>query len=152
MIFILIVSNKRPKCYIFVPSLLEVTSNINVTIMNENNDSLPLACTENLMAMRDTIDILGGKWKLQILHYLAVKESEKNTFKKIERGILGISAKMLSKELKDLEMNQLITRTVVPTKPVTVEYAITEYGKTAKDITDKLVEWGINHRKHLLGK
>lgn len=120
--------------------------------MEENKEMQPLACTENLLAMRDTIDILGGKWKLQILHYLAVNESEKNTFKKIERGIFGISAKMLSKELKDLEMNQLVSRKVVPTKPVTVEYAITEYGKTAKDITDKLVEWGINHRKRILGK
>lgn len=110
------------------------------------------ACSNNLLAMRDTLDALGGKWKLQILHYLAVHEVEKNTFKKIERGINGISAKMLSKELKELEMNKLVLRTVVPSKPITVEYEITEYGKTTKVISDSLVEWGKVHRKVMLEK
>lgn len=109
-----------------------------------------LACTESLLAMRDTLETLGGKWKLQILHYLTINEKEKNTFKKIERGIRGISAKMLSKELKDLELNKLVTRTVVHSKPVTVEYSITEYGKTTSNITEMLVNWGISHRRKIL--
>lgn len=108
-------------------------------------------CSQHLLAMRDTLETLGGKWKLQILHYLAENEADKNTFKKIERGIGGISAKMLSKELKELEQNQLVSRKVVPGKPITVEYAITDYGKTTGDITQKLVEWGVSHRKRLLG-
>lgn len=116
---------------------------------NKNNPDAS-ACTLNLLAIRDTLDILGGKWKLQILHYLAVNEREKNTFKKMERGIAGISAKMLSKELKELEVNQLVDRAVVSGKPVTVEYSITEYGKTTKTISEALVSWGINHRKRIL--
>lgn len=145
-------ANMRPNSCIFGRSNLVVTSNIKVTVGMNNNDITLSACSQHLLAMRDTLDILGGKWKLQILHYLTVNEGDKNTFKKIERGISGISAKMLSKELKELEQNQLVTREVVVGKPVTVEYAITEYGKSTETITQKLVEWGTNHRKHLLGQ
>lgn len=119
--------------------------------MSENKGISTSSCSENLLAMRDTLEILGGKWKLQILHYLSVNRSERNTFKKIERE-LGISAKMLSKELKELEMNELVQRTVVQSKPVTVEYTITEYGYSTEKITNVLVEWGISHRKRLLEK
>lgn len=117
----------------------------------DNNNTNSVTCTQNLLAMRDTLDVLGGKWKLQILHYLTENKSESNTFKKIERGLNGISAKMLSKELKELELNQLISRKVIPGRPVMVEYAITDYGQTTNEITNKLVEWGTQHRKRLLG-
>ena len=62
----------------------------------------------------------------------------------------GISAKVLSKELKDLEAHRLISREVQETKPVTVAYAITKYGKTTNDLINILVEWGRNHRIQLL--
>jgi DNA-binding HxlR family transcriptional regulator len=110
----------------------------------------PPACSGNLMAMRDTLEVLGGKWKLLILHYLLYRENEANTFKKIEREIEGISAKMLSKELKDLEANQLINRKVIDSKPITVQYNITEYGKTANTIIKTLVAWGATHRNKIL--
>lgn len=110
----------------------------------------PVECTGNLLAMRDTLEILGGKWKLLILHYLISREKEVNTFKKIQREILGISAKVLTKELKDLEANQLIVREEMSGKPKTVEYSISEYGRSSKEIINYLVEWGKNHRKHLL--
>lgn len=112
----------------------------------------PPACTQNLLAMRDTLDILGGKWKLLILHYLIFREEEQNTFKKIERDIEGISAKMLSKELKDLENNFLVKRQVNDTKPITVSYSVTEYGKTAKDIIFPLVSWGTKHRNMMISQ
>ena len=115
------------------------------------NQNYATICSRNLLAMRDTLDILGGKWKLQILHYLTIYEKEDNTFNKIERGI-GISAKMLSKELKELEQNQLVSRQVIGGKPVTVKYAITEYGKSTDEITQKLVDWGMQHRKRIIGK
>jgi len=110
----------------------------------------PPACTENLLAMQDTLDVLGGKWKLLILQYLIFRENDTNTFKKMERDIVGISAKMLSKELKDLEANKLISRTVKDTKPITVEYSITEYGKSTSNLIHHLVDWGKKHRHELL--
>lgn len=102
----------------------------------------PPECTANLLAMTDTLDILGGKWKLLILHYLILREKEINTFKKIKRDLIGISAKVLSKELKDLEAHRLVSRQIQDTKPITVAYAITEYGKTTNDLINTLVEWG----------
>ncbi|MFC6102113.1 winged helix-turn-helix transcriptional regulator [Olivibacter domesticus] len=107
------------------------------------------SCQEELVAMRDSIEILGGKWKLRIMRYLANRIAQKNHFKKILREIDGISAKMLAKELKDLEINLLITRTVQETKPIMVEYAITEYGKTVLPVTETLVQWGLNHRQRI---
>lgn len=110
----------------------------------------PPACTGNLLAMNDTLDLLGGKWKLLILHYLILREEDSNTFKKIERDIEGISAKVLSKELKELEANQLVHREEMKTKPITVQYSITTYGKTTKEIIDVLVNWGSTHRFKML--
>jgi DNA-binding HxlR family transcriptional regulator len=57
---------------------------------------------------------------------------------------------MLSKELQDLETNQLITRTVCDTKPITVEYEITPYGYTLQSIVTEIVGWGIEHRKKIM--
>ena len=110
----------------------------------------PPACTVNLLAMQDTLDILGGKWKLLILHYLISREDSSNTFKKMERDITGISAKMLSKELKDLEAHKLVKREVLNTKPIQVEYSITEFGKSTEDIINLLVQWGKKHRINIL--
>jgi DNA-binding HxlR family transcriptional regulator len=99
--------------------------------------------------MRDSLDVLGGKWKLMILRYLTNRPDQMIHFKKLERGIEGISAKMLSKELKELETNLLITRTIQDTKPITVTYAVTEYGKSVFPVTETLVNWGIIHREKI---
>lgn len=106
----------------------------------------PPECSNEIMAIQDTLEILGGKWKLLIIHYLMTREAEVITFKKMEKDIDGISAKMLSKELKTLEMNRLINRTVLPTKPVSVQYQITEYGKKTQELIKQLVSWGSEHR------
>ena len=103
-------------------------------------------CKQELTAMRDSIDVLGGKWKLILLRYLSIRLEEKNTFKKIQREIEGISAKMLTKELKDMELNLLISRSVIKTKPITVEYAITNYGLNVLPLAENLVQWGLDHR------
>lgn len=106
----------------------------------------PSGCTGDIMAMLDTLDVLGGKWKLLILHYLLTRLDENNTFKKMEKDIEGISAKMLSKELKALEINMLVHREVMATKPVTVKYAITNYGKEVNEVIKALLSWGQKHR------
>lgn len=106
-------------------------------------------CGKHIMAVRDALDIISGKWKLQIIISLLYG---KKRFKQMEREIIGITAKMLSKELKDLEINHLVQRTVYDTMPVTVEYALTDYGKTLKNLIAELDKWGTNHRKKILGK
>ncbi|TCR11969.1 HxlR family transcriptional regulator [Sphingobacterium sp. JUb78] len=120
-----------------------------VTIMAniiENGVERPATCTEELFAMRDSLDVLGGKWKLMILRYLTNRTDQQIHFKKLQRGIEGISAKMLTKELRELEINLLITRTIQDTKPITVIYAVTEYGKSVFPVTETLVNWGLIHR------
>jgi len=76
-------------------------------------------------------------------------EGGKMRFMDLLREVDGIAAKMLSKELQDMEMNHLITRTVLNTKPVTVEYEITEYGKTLSPIIDEIAKWGAAYRSSL---
>lgn len=53
---------------------------------------------------------------------------------------------MLSRELQELEINGLVSRTVQPTKPVTVEYALTDYGETLRPILWEMADWGKHHR------
>jgi len=115
----------------------------------ENGLEREASCSEELIAMRDSLYVLGGKWKLIILRYLTNRTQESIHFKKLERGIVGISAKMLSKELRELEQNLLINRTVQDTKPMTVTYAVTEYGKSVLPVTETLVNWGLQHREKI---
>lgn len=106
-------------------------------------------CRQERMALRDSLELLGGKWKLLIVNYLSRRPSEANNFKKIQFEMDGISAKMLSKELKELEQNLLVTREVHATKPVTVTYALTEYGFSTVPITALLIQWGAGHREKI---
>lgn len=105
------------------------------------------ACTKQLMAINDALDILRGKWKIRIIGSLTFG---KKRFGEVQREVEGITAKMLSKELKELEVNQLVKRTVHPTTPVSVEYELTEYGKTLETVIEGLRDWGAKHRKRIL--
>lgn len=106
------------------------------------------ACRVRIVAIRDTMEILSGKWKIHILGTLM--QSGKMRFMDLLREVDGIAAKMLSKELQDMEMNQLISRTVLATKPITVEYEITEFGRTLEPILDEIANWGISYRNKII--
>lgn len=107
-------------------------------------------CRFRINAVKDSMDILTGKWKVHILGTLLY--GGKMRFMDLQREIGNIGAKMLSKELRDLEMNQLVTRTVLDTKPITVEYELTEFGKALEPAIDAIAQWGIDYREALLGK
>jgi len=64
----------------------------------------------------------------------------------------GITDKMLSKELRELEMNELVKRTVYDTVPVVVEYSMTPYGETLEKLIEELQVWGTQHRKRIIRK
>lgn len=106
-------------------------------------------CVEYIRPVRDVLDIINGKWKLPILIALSLGRKR---FKELERDVEGITPRMLSKELRDLEMNQLITRNVYDSVPVTVEYALTEYGKSLDQVIVALRDWGKKHRSKLFVK
>lgn len=105
---------------------------------------------EKIRAIRDVMEILSGKWKIQLIGTL--RFSGKKRFMDLLRSTEGIAAKMLSKELQDMEANQLVKRTVLNTKPITVEYEITEYGKSLDKVITEIVHWGLEHRKKIMSK
>lgn len=104
-------------------------------------------CSDKIRAIHDTMDVLSGKWKVSIIACLCYNPMR---YSQLLKEIPGISGKMLSRELKDLEINNLIVRKVLDTKPVMVSYQITEYGKSLKDLTNVIADWGINHRKEMI--
>lgn len=106
-------------------------------------------CLKALIPVRDALDILNGKWKLLILIALSFGNRR---FSELRKLVNGITDKMLSKELRDLEMNELIKRTVYDTVPVVVEYSMTPYGETLENLIEELKAWGTQHRKRILKK
>lgn len=112
----------------------------------EHNSSAE--CKRQLLPVQDALEIISGKWKLQIILTLTFG---KKRFKQIQRELPGLTPKMLSKELKDLEMNELAVRHVYDTTPVTVEYELTPYGKSLQPLIKELHSWGTKHRKRIIG-
>ncbi|MEJ7678010.1 MAG: helix-turn-helix domain-containing protein [Segetibacter sp.] len=99
--------------------------------------------------IQDALEVLNGSWKLPILASLS--EGTKR-FKEIAKDVDGISDKMLSKELRSLEMNRLVKRTVYDTFPPAVEYSVTEHTATLRDVLNALSNWGFTHRQKIIGK
>ena len=108
------------------------------------------SCKERILAFKDAIELLGGKWPLCILQTLSTSPAMR--FKDLQESIAGISPKVLSKELQDLEQNLLITRTVNHTKPITVSYAITKHAMEVQPVIQALIEFGLQHRKAIKGQ
>ena len=100
-------------------------------------------CTQSLAAVGDAMYVIGGKWKLRII--IALQEGN-SRFNELQRTVQGISARVLSKELKELEMNGFVKRKVYTQTPVVVEYEITEYSHSLRKVLDSLKEWGSRHR------
>lgn len=106
-------------------------------------------CTKKLDVAHDILDVLGGKWKMEVI--LCLLQHEKRRFKEIQKDIDGISSRLLSSVLKDLELNHIVTRNVFDTAPVTVEYGLTEYGRSMKQVIVEFIKLGANHRNQLMG-
>ncbi len=106
-------------------------------------------CMARMLTVRDTLDVISGKWKILII--ISIMSGHKR-FREIERSIPKISSKVLAKELKDLEEHQLVKRTVYDESQVLVEYTATDYVFTLQKVIEELHNWGVNHRKKILGK
>jgi DNA-binding HxlR family transcriptional regulator len=106
-------------------------------------------CLAIMLPIKDALQILSGKWKLPIIVSLSFGSKR---FTQISKEIAGITDKVLSKELKELEENKLITRTVYNSVPPAVEYEITPHGLALERVIMELKNWGIQHRKNIIGK
>jgi DNA-binding HxlR family transcriptional regulator len=106
---------------------------------------------ESMLAMKDALELLSGKWKFCILLSLYIHGTQR--FKDLlSNSVGGITPKVLSKELQDLEENLLITRTVNATKPVTVSYALTEHAAETRPVINALIAFGLKHRTKIKAK
>jgi DNA-binding HxlR family transcriptional regulator len=103
-------------------------------------------CKATLNSIADALHVIGGKWKLRII--VSLKEGNRR-FNEMQRHIDGISAKVLSAELKDLELNGFIRRNVFTGTPVVVEYELTQYADTLEDVLHALSEWGAMHKEEV---
>ncbi|SDI31830.1 winged helix-turn-helix transcriptional regulator [Chryseobacterium jejuense] len=116
--------------------------------MKKERVELGPECKNHIRGVKDTVYLLEGKWKTIIISHLYFEGRMR--FMDLKRQLEGIAAKTLSKELKDLEMNNLIIRTQNNTMPVTVDYELTDFGKSLHDIIDTMAKWGIEYREQLL--
>lgn len=106
------------------------------------------SCRKAKLAISDTLDVVGGKWKLVLISLL---RSGSKGFNELSREA-GISPRILSKELHELDMNGLVHREVCDTKPVSVKYSLTKYADTLEEVLVALERWGTQHRKRIMSK
>lgn len=128
--------------------LLSVTKRIVLTkriVMAKQKHTVE-SCAMAKLAIRDTLDIVGGKWKLVLISLL---RSGKKGFNELSREA-GISPRILSKELHELDMNGLVKREVCNTKPVKVTYELTPYSRTLEKVLIEMEKWGQMHRKKII--
>jgi len=100
-------------------------------------------CVKLMKPVQTALSVLSGKWKIPII--ISLLYSSKR-YKEIVEDISNITDRMLSKELRELETNGLVRRVVHDTRPVKIEYSMTEYGRTLEPIILALAAWGENHQ------
>ncbi|WP_353718726.1 helix-turn-helix domain-containing protein [Dyadobacter sp. 676] len=102
-----------------------------------------------IRALQDTIYVIGGKWKLPIIHSIC---KGNRRFSDIQHSIPGITKRMLSRSLKELEDNKLVVRKVDPDFTATIEYEFTQYALEYGNLILEMIRWGQNHQKVITGK
>ena len=90
-----------------------------------------------------TADVIGGKWKPLILFYL---EGGTKRFGELRKRIPGLTKKMLTQHLRELESDQVVHRKVYAVVPPKVEYSLTRHGESLKPILKLMSAWGTKHR------
>lgn len=100
--------------------------------------------------VEDALGILVGKWKPIILLHLMQHGTKR--FSELKRSLPGITQKMLTKQLRELEVEDIVERRVYPQVPPKVEYSITEYGRSLEPILEAMHEWGTKHTVHKMEK
>lgn len=96
-----------------------------------------------------TMSVIGGKWKPIIMWTI---RDAKRRFGEIRKLISGITQKMLTQQLRELENDGIVHREVYPVVPPKVEYSLTEYGRSLTPILDAMAQWGVAHKdsvKHM---
>ena len=90
-----------------------------------------------------TLSLIGNKWKIFVLRNLMVAP---NRFNQLQKTIPGISQKVLTDNLRDMERAGIVIRTVFPEVPPRVEYSLSELGETMRPIITALEQWGTGYK------
>jgi DNA-binding HxlR family transcriptional regulator len=102
------------------------------------------SCDGGVCPVEATLKVLGGKWKVLILFHL---DGKAKRFSELRRSIPGITEKMLTQQLKELESDGVVSRKVYPQVPPKVEYSITRHGKTLHPVIREMCKWGDEHNR-----
>lgn len=94
--------------------------------------------------VKTLIDVIGGKWKPLILRELKL---EPQRFGALRRALPGVRHKVLTEQLRQLEAEGIVSRTVQTVPSLQTEYRLTEYGETLKPILQQMADWGLRHRE-----
>ena len=103
-----------------------------------------------LCKVDEALGILVGKWKPIILLHLITEGTQR--FSELKRLMPAITQKMLTKQLRELEDEDIINRVIYPQVPPKVEYSISEYGKSLQPVLAIMHEWGTGHATHIQKK
>jgi DNA-binding HxlR family transcriptional regulator len=106
-------------------------------------------CLNTVKPVRDTLEVINGKWKLPIIISVGVGN---NRFTAIQESIPGLTPKVLAKELKDLEQHELVKRVIVDEYPIKIFYQLEPYADTLTPIIYAMKDWGLNHREKIFAK
>lgn len=106
-------------------------------------------CSKHIIPVKDALDVLGGRWKLPLLIHLSFGPRR---FNQLAKELSPITDRTLSKELKSLEANKIISRTEYDAFPPVVEYRITPHGESLFAVISELGNWGRAHRKMIMEK
>ncbi|MES2454565.1 MAG: helix-turn-helix domain-containing protein [Bacteroidota bacterium] len=101
-----------------------------------------------LLPMRDAVEIIKGKWKIPIILMLNRRGMR---YKELILTVSGISSKVLSRELQDLERNRLIGKKIISKLPLTQEYYLTSHGRSLVPLIEEIRKWGQLHRNVIIG-
>ncbi len=112
------------------------------TIKMKETPACDFSCPE-MKYIHDTLYVISGKWKMLII--VSLRNGNKR-YREIAKSIPRITFRMLSKELKEMELNKLVSRTVHNDIPVLIEYELTDYAKTLWPLLTEMINWGKQHR------
>ncbi|GAA5049042.1 winged helix-turn-helix transcriptional regulator [Haladaptatus pallidirubidus] len=112
--------------------------------MTETLNQLHVWCQgEEWCPITSTTTLIGKKWHPVIIHRLL--EYGPSGFNELKRAVDGISSKVLSDSLEDLESKQLVSREIVNEKPVRVEYSLTKHGESLRPVIVSMRDWGTEY-------
>lgn len=110
----------------------------------ENSCLTQHSCVHDMKYIQDTLHVISGKWKMLIM--VSLKNGH-TRYRDIAKSIPNITFRMLSKELRDMEQNKLVKRTVYDDMPATVEYELTDYCRTLWPVLSEMITWAKGHQK-----